>query len=625
MQNKALGFLLLATIAVIGCNVRSADAYSKYSTDKNATTNCGACHGEFSASPYVSLSDGQSWGNSLHYVHRTIMLNDDCTACHSGRKTQVYLNISDGGAGLDPISCMGCHGRTEGAGASGYGAGLRQHHTAAGVYVCIDCHTDADPFSYTPVGEEVLPPYYANPGSNHPNIPYDPCNLDANESFAGSADGLDNDGDSIYDALDADCTVTPPAPLPDIAVTDSKAPADDLQIDFGVVTVGNSIDHTVTVTNTGSANLQLGDVASADPLAAPFNILPASDACSGTLLAPSDSCGFTVRFSPDTAIEFIDSFDIPSDAPNENPVTVSLAGTGTAIPAPDIAVSDTVMPTDDLTIDFGVVILGRSADHLLTVSNVGSADLTLGNVAAADPLAAPFSVLPASDGCSGAVLPPSDSCSFTVRFAPDTATSFSDTLDIPSDDPDENPVAVNIGGTGIANSPPSQPALLSPADGALALVAPVTFEWTPSTDPDGDTVTYDLYACTDSNFTGCAPLNSTPITVAVTMRQVAFASTGIGMAWFGFILTGGFARRRGIALLMVLALGFALSLAACGGGGGDAPSPNAPVVPSAPPVPNEPASFTSGNLAAGTTYYWKVVASDGTDSTESEIRSFTTL
>ena len=52
----------------------------------------------------------------------------------------------------------------------------------------------------------------------------------------------------------------------------------------------------------------------------------------------------------------------------------------------------------------------------MTVVNTGTADLTLGNLASTDPLVAPFSVLPASDNCSGALLAPTTNCTFTVSF-----------------------------------------------------------------------------------------------------------------------------------------------------------------------------------------------------------------
>jgi hypothetical protein len=156
-----------------------------------------------------------NWGN-LHNLHRSTMLSGDCNACHlSGGRFPVILNSSVGGTGLDPIACMGCHGRQEDdtptnpdwGSKSGLGAGLRQHHHNAGETLCAGCHQDADPANYTPVGENVLPPYYANPGTNHPNMPTDPCISSGNEDFAGVVQGLDNDGDGIYEGGEQDCGV----------------------------------------------------------------------------------------------------------------------------------------------------------------------------------------------------------------------------------------------------------------------------------------------------------------------------------------------------------------------------------------------------------------------------------
>jgi hypothetical protein len=106
---------------------------------------------------------------------------------------------------------MGCHGRAEDAGnddiSGGFGAGLRQHHYEAGITFCASCHLDADPAKYTPVGENTPPPYYFKPDEDHPNKPSDPCNPSGSENFAGSTEGIDNDGDSLYDGNDPDCLV----------------------------------------------------------------------------------------------------------------------------------------------------------------------------------------------------------------------------------------------------------------------------------------------------------------------------------------------------------------------------------------------------------------------------------
>jgi len=198
-------FVSLTAIAILMIGVSEARAYDKYS-------DCDDCHGDFRDSPYVSPADGSNWGDSLHDVHRDEMLNSDCNTCHiSGDFDSVSIDSSTGGNGLAPISCVGCHGRDEDAGndgiSGGRGAGLRQHHYTAGIEGCANCHSDANPASYTPVGEDVLPNYYANPGNNHPQIPKNPCNADGDENFAGTPLGLDNDGDGSYDTADSDCSV----------------------------------------------------------------------------------------------------------------------------------------------------------------------------------------------------------------------------------------------------------------------------------------------------------------------------------------------------------------------------------------------------------------------------------
>jgi len=201
-------FLLLGFAGVAG-------AYSQYSVDKDAT-NCRLCHGDFRASTYTSLVDEGSWPDGLHDTHREVMLNGDCDACHSsGPPFPVLLGSSAGGEGLAAISCSGCHGRAEdgtGSGSEGFGAGLRQHHWRHGVQSCgsSECHTDdSDPSLFTPVAENVLPPYYADSDPKHPSIPADPCNLEADgflEDYAASTLGTDNDGDDLYDEQDVrDC------------------------------------------------------------------------------------------------------------------------------------------------------------------------------------------------------------------------------------------------------------------------------------------------------------------------------------------------------------------------------------------------------------------------------------
>lgn len=213
MTGNSFASLALALVVLSAGWTNDAAAWEEYSVSGDAG-NCAECHGNFGDGPYTSAIDGMSWGDDLHDVHRRDMLNSDCNTCHtSGGFSTVSLASSNGGNGLDAISCMGCHGRAEDNVAgnpgtpaiTGYGAGLRQHHQSAGVTMCAGCHADADPTAYTPVGEHVLPPYYATPGAMHPAMPVDPCNPVASEDFAAGSLGLDNDGDDLFDGADPDC------------------------------------------------------------------------------------------------------------------------------------------------------------------------------------------------------------------------------------------------------------------------------------------------------------------------------------------------------------------------------------------------------------------------------------
>ncbi len=219
-----------ATLIVMGIvflGIPGAEGYDRWSVNDDET-NCGYCHGDFRNSNYLSPVDLQNWGN-LHDIHRTDMLDGDCDTCHIGdNRFPVYLNQSDGGDGLEPIGCMGCHGidPQDPLHPNGWGAGLRAHHTNAGVGpdnngdTCISCHTN-DP---VPRPEDTLPSYYLTPDSAHPDKPDNPCNpssLSFPESFAGADLGIDNDGDGLYDGDDPDCAGPTPTNTPTMTPTNT--------------------------------------------------------------------------------------------------------------------------------------------------------------------------------------------------------------------------------------------------------------------------------------------------------------------------------------------------------------------------------------------------------------------
>jgi hypothetical protein len=132
----------------------------------------------------------------------------DCNLCHlTGDNQNPYTYQSDGTAANPGLGCIGCHGRDYGGSIGNSGAGLRMHHTTAGESLCAGCHFD-DP---DPLPEDVLPVYYGTVDTNAD----DPCNVapDFLENWSLlDTEGLDNDGDGLYDGDDPDCGGPPPCP-----------------------------------------------------------------------------------------------------------------------------------------------------------------------------------------------------------------------------------------------------------------------------------------------------------------------------------------------------------------------------------------------------------------------------
>lgn len=295
-------------------------------------------------------------------------------------------------------------------------------------------------------------------------------------SFASTLDIPSNDGPESSDGAEPAVIVSfsgngTPTPVPNIVVTDSTAPASDGLVSFGSVLEGAQADATVTVTNNGNAALVLGPVAVANGLLAPYSIV--NDSCSSQTLAPAGgNCTLTVRFEPTTAGSFPENFDIPSNDPDTPAVVINVAGTGTALAAPDIVVTDPTVPDDDRQVSFDGVRPGGSFDRLITIVNAGTADLLIGAIAGVDSLMAPFSIVAGADGCSGTLLMPAAQCTVRLRFEPSSLGQADDTFDIPSNDADEPTVVMSLSGEGVESPPAAATPSPDGADSGFMAVDP---------------------------------------------------------------------------------------------------------------------------------------------------------
>lgn len=186
---------LLATLALVlslaPVEVRGFERYND---------GCQSCHSSFT-SGYSSAATGVVWPSSLHTVHRSSSyMNTDCNLCHrSDDNDDPYLASSDGTGSNPGHGCVGCHGGTTTAGAPS-GEAMRRHHVYSGASDCFGaCHAPAEP----PSQEWVPPTYYGTVDTNVAS----PCNTDAStsEDWNDDGQGLDSDGDLLYDAADPGC------------------------------------------------------------------------------------------------------------------------------------------------------------------------------------------------------------------------------------------------------------------------------------------------------------------------------------------------------------------------------------------------------------------------------------
>ncbi len=257
--------------------------------------------------------------------------------------------------------------------------------------------------------------------------------------FTGNFDIPSNDANNPITTVNVSGT----GAFSEITITDSVAPVDDLHIPYGTVIAAVE---TVTVTNNSAVDLTLGQATIADPLG-PFSIQADSCAPPQNIITPGSNCTIDVRFAPAMTGTFASSLDIPSNDPNMAISTIIIDGTGASAPAPDIAVTDSIPPVDDLMIPFGNVTETTAWIQTVTITNGGSANLAVGMIAQVDTLADPFSIL--NDNCSAQTIAPATSCTVDIQFLPAAVGVFNDSFDIPSDDPDEPTLTFNVDGTGV--------------------------------------------------------------------------------------------------------------------------------------------------------------------------------
>ena len=311
-------------------------------------------------------------------------------------------------------------------------------------------------------------------GVGDPNGEYYAIWNEVGVPFAGTAKSVIFGGDAVGILFD-NLSVGVELAAPEIDVTDSVDPDNDLTIPFGLVEIGSaSQTETITVTNSGTDDLIIGSVTLGEEVMALENpnipeeckaaivseeckdilkqnenqpeiqpepeatdFLITADNCTEEILAPGASCTIDVQFVPQgscfrTAVVYIDS----SDA-DESTVGVMLEGIAKGDYGNDIHVSPY------FGIYFPFTLVGQtSAPRKVLLFNATSTQKTIDEVGLIDGDEEAFGyeldyqTEPFDEPCGELprVLDPYESCVLIVFFEPEMPGLFSSTLGVFSED-----------------------------------------------------------------------------------------------------------------------------------------------------------------------------------------------
>jgi hypothetical protein len=221
--------------------------------------------------------------------------------------------------------------------------------------------------------------------------------------------------------------------------------------DFGGVTQGGSaVQHTFTVSNTGTGTLTTSGL----QLPTGYSLV---EGLSSSIQAGSFDT-FTIRLDTSSTGTKSGQISFTTNDGDENPFNFQITGAVNATPVPEIAVSGNGanIPDGDLSstssdgTDFGTVAQGVTVDRVFTVNNIGASTLTTSGLL----LPAGYTLV---EGLSPSI-PAGNSDTFTVRLDTSSVGTKSGQISFTTNDSDENPFNFSVTGT-VSETPLSQPDL----------------------------------------------------------------------------------------------------------------------------------------------------------------------
>ena len=208
-------------------------------------------------------------------------------------------------------------------------------------------------------------------------------------------------------------------------------------VNFGNVVVGTgSSPQTITLTNSGTATITINQVSTTG------SGFSASGLSAGQTIAVGATANFSASFAPTVTGTASGSITITSTATNGT-LSIALGGTGT----------QGALSANPASISFGNVAIGSSAAVAVTLSNTGTAAVS---ITGSSITGTGFSM----STLAAQTLNPGQTASFGVTFAPTTATSATGSVSITSNAPG-SPLKIALSGTGTQGALSANPASIS--------------------------------------------------------------------------------------------------------------------------------------------------------------------
>jgi len=246
-------------------------------------------------------------------------------------------------------------------------------------------------------------------------------------------------------------------------------------VDSSSVYIGESLQKTFTVSNTGVQDLVVGAISLSGSNASEFTIQ--NDSCSNRTFTPGQSATFNAVLTPTSVGSKSVRVTIASNDPDTPNLIVSL-NMSAAVKEPNIVV------TPLFVVDSSSVFIGESSQKTFTVSNTGLRSLAVGTIALSGDNASEFKIQ--NDGCSNKTFVPGQSATFDAVFSPTSAGNKTANITISSDDPDSPQIVLSLSMSAAAKltTPPA------PVINATTQGKKLTVSWSPSANATGYTFYY---------------------------------------------------------------------------------------------------------------------------------------